>query len=234
MLKVESLNVSYGNLQVLWDLSLDVNQGEFIALIGSNGAGKTTLLKTISGLIKPNSGSITFLGNKIQKSPPHKICEQGLIQVPEGRELFPMMSVVDNLTIGAYLHQARLELDQSLDRIFELFPILWERQKQYVGTLSGGEQQMVAIGRGLMSRPSLLMLDEPTLGLAPILVEENLKTLQRLNNEGLTILLVSQEVRQTLSIAHRAYVLENGRIHQQGPGDQLLADGRIRTAYLGL
>ena len=234
MLSVNDLNVSYGNLQVLRNVSLEVGEGEFVALIGSNGAGKTTLLKTISGLLRPNSGSITFRDEAIHDLPTHAICERGLIQVPEGRELFPAMSVRDNLTIGAYLPGARKEYDQSLERVYTLFPRLQERRRQDTGTLSGGEQQMVAIGRGLMSRPALLMLDEPTLGLAPILVEENLRTLRQLNAEGLTILLVSQEVRQTLSLVDRAYVMENGRLVHHGPADRLLDDERIRSAYLGL
>jgi branched-chain amino acid transport system ATP-binding protein len=234
MLSVRALDVFYGSLQVLWNVSLEVNEGEFVALIGSNGAGKTTLLRTISGLLRPAAGEIAFRGEAIHKLPSHAICALGLIQVPEGRELFPMMSVRDNLAVGAYLPAARRHHDASLARVYRLFPRLEERWRQDAGTLSGGEQQMVAIGRGLMARPRLLMLDEPTLGLSPLLVQENLKTLRELNEEGLAILLVSQEVRQTLSLADRAYVLENGRLVASGPAAALLDDDAVRAAYLGL
>ena len=234
MLKVEGLNVFYGGLQALRDVSLEVREGEFVTLIGPNGAGKTTLLRTISGLIRPASGTITFRGETLNGLPSHAICERGLIQVPEGRELFPRMTVLENLEIGAYLPAARERRAQSLERVYRLFPLLRERWRQDAGTLSGGEQQMVAIGRGLMGNPSLLMLDEPTLGLAPLLVAEILHTLKQLNEEGMTILLVSQEVRQALALAHRAYVLENGRIVREGSAEVLLEDRSVRSAYLGL
>jgi branched-chain amino acid transport system ATP-binding protein len=234
MLRVEGLNVFYGGLQALRDVSLEVREGEFVTLIGPNGAGKTTLLRTISGLMQPASGTITFRGETLNDLPAHAICERGLIQVPEGRELFPRMTVLENLEIGAYLPAARKRRAQSLERVYRLFPLLRERQRQDAGTLSGGEQQMVAIGRGLMGNPSLLMLDEPTLGLAPVLVAEILHTLKQLNEEGMTILLVSQEVRQALALAHRAYVLENGRIVREGPAEDLLEDRSVRSAYLGL
>lgn len=234
MLSVKGLDVFYGSLQVLREVSLEVAEGEFVALIGSNGAGKTTLLRTISGLLRPAAGEITFRGEPIHELPTHDICRRGLIQVPEGRELFPLMSVVDNLAVGAYMPEARKFYADSLAKVYQLFPRLQERQRQDTGTLSGGEQQMVAIGRGLMSRPALLMLDEPTLGLAPLLVEQNLRTLRQLNDEGLAVLLVSQEVRQTLSLADRAYVMENGRLVLGGPAESLLTDERVRGAYLGL
>jgi branched-chain amino acid transport system ATP-binding protein len=234
MLTVDRLDVSYGSLQVLWEVSLEVGKGEFVALIGSNGAGKTTLLRAISGLLRPSAGTITFRGEPIHALPTHEICRRGLIQVPEGRELFPLMSVSDNLAVGAYLPEARGRKEESLARVYRLFPRLQERHRQDAGTLSGGEQQMVAIGRGLMSRPALLMLDEPTLGLAPLLVQENLQALRQLNEEGLAILLVSQEVRQTLAIADRAYVMENGHLTGGGPADAVLDDETIRAAYLGL
>jgi branched-chain amino acid transport system ATP-binding protein len=234
MLRVESLNVAYGSLQVLWEVSLGIDEGEFVALVGANGAGKTTLLRTISGLIPARSGRITFRGGSILELEPHVICQRGLIQVPEGRELFPRMWVRENLELGAYVPQARLRRAESLERVYALFPRLRERERQDAGTLSGGEQQMLAIGRGLMGRPALLMLDEPTLGIAPLLVEQLMAALKRLNAEGLTILLISQEVHQVLELADRAYVLESGRVVREGPAGALRGDPLIKQAYLGL
>jgi len=234
MLHVEHLNVAYDTLQVLWDVSLEVREGEIVALIGSNGAGKTTLLKTISGLMTPLGGSVRFQGETITGLPPHDICRRGVIQVPEGRALFPRMRVIENLELGAYLPAARAQRHHALERVYRLFPRLKERWRQDAGTLSGGEQQMVAIGRALMAQPKLLMLDEPSLGLAPVLVEAIMDVLTHLNAEGMTILLVSQEVHQALAIAHRAYVMENGKIVRSGPADELRADDVIRSAYLGL
>ena len=234
MLHVEHLNVAYDTLQVLWDVSLEVREGEIVALIGSNGAGKTTLLKTISGLMKPLSGAIRFMDKTITGLPPHDICRRGVIHVPEGRALFSRMRVVENLELGAYLPTARAQRHHALERVYRLFPRLKERWRQDAGTLSGGEQQMVAIGRALMAQPKLLMLDEPSLGLAPVLVEAIMDVLTHLNAEGMTILLVSQEVHQALAIAHRAYVMENGKIVRSGPADELRADDAIRSAYLGL
>ncbi|MFQ3630450.1 ABC transporter ATP-binding protein [Roseiflexus sp.] len=234
MLQVERLNVAYGALQVIWDVSLAVREGEIVALIGSNGAGKTTLLRTISGLIKPLFGTIRFLGEDITSLPPHDICRRGVIQVPEGRALFPRMRVIENLELGAYLPEARAQRHETLERVYRLFPRLKERWRQDAGTLSGGEQQMVAIGRALMARPKLLMLDEPSLGLAPVLVETMMDVLTQLNAEGMTILLVSQEVHQALAIAHRAYVIENGHIVRSGTSHELRDDDAIRSAYLGL
>ncbi len=234
MLTVEGLNVAYGSLQVLWDVEMTIQPGEIVTLVGSNGAGKSTLLKTISGLLPAQSGTITFDGAALNGLPAHDICRRGLIQVPEGRALFPRMRVLENLQLGAYLPAARAQLPASLARVYSLFPLLRERAKQDAGTLSGGEQQMVAIGRGLMGNPKLLMLDEPSLGLAPIMVESIMAALRRLNHEGLTILLVSQEVHQALDLAHRAYVLENGRIVRAGSASELREDESIKRAYLGL
>jgi branched-chain amino acid transport system ATP-binding protein len=234
MLQVEHLSVAYDTLQVLWDVSLEVHEGEIVALIGSNGAGKTTLLKTISGLMKPLFGSIRFKGEEVAGLPPHEICRRGVIQVPEGRALFPRMRVIENLELGAYLPAARAQRHETIERIYRLFPRLKERWRQDAGTLSGGEQQMVAIGRALMARPKLLMLDEPSLGLAPVLVETIMEVLTRLNAEGMTILLVSQEVHQALTIAHRVYVIENGRIVRSGTSHALRDDDAVRSAYLGL
>lgn len=234
MLQVDHLNVAYDTLQVLWDVSLEVHEGEIVALIGSNGAGKTTLLRTISGLMKPLFGSIRFMGEEIAGLPPHEICRRGVIQVPEGRALFPRMRVVENLELGAYLPAARAQRHETIERVYRLFPRLKERWRQDAGTLSGGEQQMVAIGRALMARPKLLMLDEPSLGLAPVMVETIMEVLTQLNAEGMTILLVSQEVHQALAIAHRAYVIENGRIVRSGPSHELRNDDAVRSAYLGL
>ncbi len=234
MLQVEHLNVAYDTLQVLWDVSLEVHEGEIVALIGSNGAGKTTLLRTISGLMKPLFGSIRFMGEDIAGLPPHEICRRGVIQVPEGRALFPQMRVIENLELGAYLPAARAQRHETIERVYRLFPRLKERQRQNAGAMSGGEQQMVAIGRALMARPKLLMLDEPSLGLAPVLVETIMEVLTHLNGEGMTILLVSQEVHQALALAHRVYVIENGRIVRSGPSHALRDDDAVRSAYLGL
>lgn len=233
MLKVEGLSVSYGSLRALWDVSLEVHKGELVAIIGSNGAGKTTLLRTISGLHDPTSGTITFLGRRIDHMPSHKICEMGLVHIPEGRKLFPLMSVSDNLDMGAYPTTARPHRLESLARVFGAFPLLKNRQRQDAGTLSGGEQQMLAVGRGLMTKPALLMLDEPTLGLSPVMAKQILDTLKTLNDQGLTILLVSQEVYQALNIASRAYVIENGRVVLDGKACDLLNSELVRSSYLG-
>lgn len=233
MLEVEQINFAYGAQQVLWDVSLCVNEGEFVALAGSNGAGKTTLMRIISGLLTPTSGRVQFGGHSLVALPTHRICEMGVIQIPEGRKLFPQMTVRENLEIGAY-NPALRRHKENVDRVFRLFPILKEREKQDAGTLSGGEQQMLAIGRGLMSSPKLLILDEPTLGLAPKLAASLLDSLKLLNDEGLTLLLVSQEVTHTLQLAERAYVLENGRNVLEGTGNALLQDPQVRTSYLGL
>jgi len=234
MLKVNKVNVFHGRLQAIWDVSLEVGDREFVTVIGPNGAGKTTLLMTISGVIKPSSGSIEFQGERLDGLPSHRICQKGIIQVPQGRKIFPLMKVRENLEMGAYLSEPRKSVKSSMERVYHLFPILKERQNQLAGTLSGGEQQMLALGRGLMSRPKLLILDEPTLGLSPKLATDMLGTLKLLKEQGVTILLVSQEVVRSLEITQRAYVLENGRVVLEGTGEKLLANEDIRRSYLGL
>jgi len=234
MLEVTNLDTCYGKSQALWDVSLRVNQGEIVALVGANGAGKTTLLKIISGLLRPASGSVTFLGERIDGRPPHNIVEMGICHIPEGRKLFTQMSVYENLEMGAYLGDAWKRKEETLRQVYEIFPILKERQGQLASTLSGGEQQMVAMGRGLMSRPKLCMFDEPSYGLAPLLVTEIFRIIQQLRDQGMTILLVEQNVRQSLEIADRACVLENGRIALEGECQELLQEELVRKAYLGL
>lgn len=232
MLKVDNVNAYYGDLQALWGLSLQVNEGELVALVGPNGAGKTTTLKVITGLLKLASGSVNFDGNELGKETAHKIVELGISQVPEGGRIFSGMSVLENLELGAFVHKARKEKDQSLKWIYQFFPRLEERQKQQAGTLSGGERQMLAIGRALMSKPKLLLLDEPSFGLAPILVQHMFAMIEEINKQGVTVLLVEQNVRAALELASRAYVIENGRIVGEGKGDALLSFESIRSAYL--
>ncbi|MBU1206987.1 MAG: ABC transporter ATP-binding protein [Proteobacteria bacterium] len=234
MLKVSDLNVAYDHLPALREIVLGVEKGEIVSVIGSNGAGKTTLLKTISGLLRPTSGSVLFEQERIDGLPPLAICQRGIVQVPEGRKIFPRMKVIDNLQMGAYLPRAKNHFRETLEEVFNLFPILGERKKQMAATLSGGEQQMLAIGRGLMALPKLLMLDEPSLGLAPKTSQEIFQTLKKLNKKGFTILLVSQDVLQSLKLGERAYVLENTRIVMEGKGADLLQDQKIREAYLGI
>jgi branched-chain amino acid transport system ATP-binding protein len=234
MLTVEHLAVFYGDVQALWDVSLAIAEGEIVTLIGSNGAGKTTTLNTISGLLRPRQGSITFVGQERQRESPQRIVEAGLIHIAEGRELFPYMTVLENLDLGAFAKRARRQRRQTLEYVLDLFPRLRERRQQLAGTLSGGEQQMVAIGRGLMARPRLLMLDEPSLGLAPLLVAELFDCIRRINADQVTVLLVEQNVHMALDIAHRAYVLENGRTVRSGTAAELRADDSIQAAYLGL
>jgi len=232
MLKVDNINACYGDLQALWGVSLQVNDGELVALVGPNGAGKTTTLKVITGLLKLASGSVNFDGNELGKDAAHKIVELGISQVPEGGRIFSGMSVLENLELGAFVPKARKVKDQSLKWVFEIFPRLEERQKQQAGTLSGGERQMLAIGRALMSKPKLLMLDEPSFGLAPILVQQMFEMIEEINKQGVTVLLVEQNVRAALELASRAYVIENGRIIGEGKGDDLLSFESIRSAYL--
>jgi branched-chain amino acid transport system ATP-binding protein len=234
MLKANKLNVSYGKLQALREVGLEVPEHGFVAVIGSNGAGKSTLLRAISGLTRISSGSIEFKGERVDGLPPRRICEMGIIQVPEGRKIFPLMKVRENLLLGAYLPKPRKLITDSFSQVYQLFPVLKEREKQLAKTLSGGEQQMLAIGRGLMSRPSLLILDEPTMSLSPRLATEILMKLKQLNDEGMTILLVSQEVLQSLQLARHGYVLENGRIVLQGAGNELSRSEHVRKAYLGM
>jgi branched-chain amino acid transport system ATP-binding protein len=234
VLEVNNLNVFYGQIQALWDVSFKVNESEIVALIGANGAGKTTLLNTISGVIRPNSGSISFLGKRIDSLPPHVIVELGISHIPEGRKLFSEMSVRENLEMGAYGKQAWQTRHQTMEEVFQTFPRLKERAGQLARTLSGGEQQMVAMGRGLMSRPKLCIIDEPSNGLAPLLVQEVFQIIKSLREKGITILLIEQNVRQTLENSDRAYVLENGRIVMEGDCATCLASEHIRKAYLGL
>lgn len=234
MLKVESINMSYGDLQVLWDVSFEVKEKEIIVLVGANGAGKSSVLKTISGMQALSSGKIEFHGESLSDISPEKIIKSGVVHVPEGRRLFNEMSVEENLIMGSLHGEAREKRLQTLEECYELFPKLKERRKQLAGTLSGGEQQMVAIARGMMSKPKLLMLDEPSLGLAPVLVQEIFEFIQQVNRQGLTILLVEQNVQSTLRFCDRAYVLENGRIVLNGSGEDLLHNEHVRAAYLGI
>jgi branched-chain amino acid transport system ATP-binding protein len=233
MLSLENVDVYYKELQALWGISLTVGESEIVSLIGPNGAGKTTTLRIISGLHRLAAGDIRFMGQSINKVSPDKIVEMGLSQVPETGQIFTAMSVLENLELGAFVEKARKDRAQSLERVFEIFPRLAERKGQQAGTLSGGERQMLAIGRALMSKPRLLMLDEPSFGLAPILVEQMFETIVRINQQGVAILLVEQNVQAALEIAHRAYLLENGRIMGQGDGKQLLSFESVRSSYLG-
>lgn len=233
LLELKNLTARYGDVQVLWDVTFAVRKGEIATLVGANGAGKTTSLKAVSGVVRASSGQIIFDGENIEKLSSHQIAARGIAHVPEGRRLFPMMSVRENLELGAISDEAIRLRANSLDKIFTLFPKLKERERQLSGTLSGGEQQMVAIGRGLMACPRLLMFDEPSLGLAPIIVREMFEIIRNINEEGITILLVEQNVQQSLKISNRAYVLENGRVTIEGAGKDLLDDQRVRAAYLG-
>jgi branched-chain amino acid transport system ATP-binding protein len=234
MLSIHHIDVFYGDVQVLWGVSLKVESRELAALVGANGAGKSTTLNTISAVLRPSSGSIEFDGERIDHAPASRVVQVGISQVPEGRRLFPEMSVLENLEVGSYLAEAKKRRKETLDWVFSIFPVLQERRGQLAGTLSGGEQQMVAVGRGMMARPKLLMLDEPSLGLAPLLVREVFKVIERVNSEGVTILLVEQNVKHTLSVATRAYVLENGRIVMEGKGKDLLDNEHVKKAYLGI
>ncbi|GFO67135.1 ABC transporter ATP-binding protein [Geomonas limicola] len=233
LLDVQDISVNYGDIQALWNISFSVNKGQLVALIGANGAGKTTTLKALCGLIPTAAGSIHYQGSRITGLPVHKVVDQGITLVPEGRQLFPKMTVEENLLVGAYLKRAHGKRAQTLKRIYSIFPRLEERRTQTAETLSGGEQQMVAIGRALMQDPQVIMFDEPSLGLAPIMVQEVFKVIQELHREGLTIFLVEQNVHQTLKVADYCYVMENGRIVGQGTGKDLEADQSIREAYLG-
>jgi branched-chain amino acid transport system ATP-binding protein len=234
MLKVNGIDIFYGDLQVLWDVSFEVKEKEILVLIGANGAGKSTIIKTISSLITPNKGTIEFDGMRLDRLPPYKIIDQGIVHVPEGRRLFPEMSVEENLIMGSLHGEAKAKRYETIEYIFSLFSRLKERRKQMAGTLSGGEQQMLAVGRGLMSLPRLMMFDEPSLGLAPILVQDIFKMIRRINQEGVTVLLVEQNVRQTLAMCDRAYALENGKVVLEGTGKELMANDHVKEAYLGI
>ena len=232
ILKVENINVYYGAIHAIKGISFHVDQGEVVTLIGANGAGKSTTLQTISGLLRSRTGSIEFCGENISNTPSHKIVEKGLAQVPEGRRIFLQMSVQENLEMGAYT-QPGAGIDTDLERVFQQFPRLKERRRQIAGTLSGGEQQMLAMGRALMSHPKLLMLDEPSMGLAPILVEQIFEIIRQLHKDGTTILLVEQNAQMALSVADRAYVMETGKITLSGTGAELAASDQVKKAYLG-
>jgi branched-chain amino acid transport system ATP-binding protein len=234
MLEVRDINAFYGKIQALWSVSLKVDEAQIVALVGANGAGKTTLLNTITGLLKPASGSVEFLGKRIDGLKSHVIVELGMSHIPEGRRLFPDMSVRENLEMGAYANRAWKHRQETLNKVYQLFPILKARQGQLARTLSGGEQQMVAMGRGLMSRPRLCIIDEPSSGLGPLVVDEIFGIIQGLRDQGIAIFLIEQNVQQTLEIADRAYVLENGRVILAGESKELLEEELIRKAYLGL
>ena len=234
MLSVEHLDAHYGDLQVLWDLSLDVRQGELAALVGSNGSGKTTLLRVIMGLLPLTRGRLTYRNTLLNKRPPHEIVNLGISMVPESRRVFPKMTVLANLEMGAFPAKARKEKPKALERVYQVFPVLKERARQFAGSLSGGEQQMLAIGRALMSKNDFLLLDELSLGLAPLIVQNIFSVVSQINQTGISILLVEQNVPMTLRIAHRAYVLESGRIVKQDEAKRLLNDPDVREAYLGV
>ena len=234
MLTLEGVDAFYGDLQALHGVSLEVRPGELMALVGANAAGKTTTLRVISGTLPARGGRVLFDGRDLATMPAHLRVAQGIVQVPEGRRLFPFMTVHENLLLGAHAPQARAQQDASLDYVLRLFPVLKDRATQLAGSLSGGEQQMCAIGRALMARPRLLMLDEPTLGIAPVLVQRIFETVAAINRDGVTILLVEQNVRRALALAHRAVALENGRVVLSGPARELLTDDRLKKAYLGM
>ena len=234
MLELTEINAGYGAIQILWSVSMQIDKGEIVALVGANGAGKSTTIKTISGLLPVSSGSITFDGRRIDDMPVHDVITQGIALVPEGRRLFPVMTVKENLELGNYIEKDRTRVQNNLEWVFGLFPKLKDRMYQLAGTLSGGEQQMLTVGRSLMSKPQFLMMDEPSLGLAPVIVDGVFKTVRLLHDEGMTILLVEQNVRKALEIAKRGYVLENGRIVKSGESSALLIDEEIKRAYLGL
>ncbi|GAB6157397.1 ABC transporter ATP-binding protein [Desulfotomaculum varum] len=233
LLEVKDLHVSYGAIRALKGISCQVAEGEIVALIGANGAGKTTTLRTISGLIRPQAGSITYQGQPITKLPPHRIVSLGICQVPEGRRVFTRMTVLENLEMGAYSRKDKANIKSDIERVFQRFPRLAERKSQLAGTLSGGEQQMLAMGRALMSRPTVLLMDEPSMGLAPMLVQEIFSIIQEINQNGTTILLVEQNAHMALSIAHRAYVLETGELVLAGSAKELANNPEVRKAYLG-
>lgn len=234
MLRVENVDAGYGDIQVLWDVSFEVKAQEFVVLVGANGAGKSTIMKTISNLIRPRRGRIRFEDRRLDSLPPYKIIGVGIAHVPEGRQLFPEMTVRENLELGSLTPSAKAQRAESLEWVLGLFPRLRERQKQLAGTLSGGEQQMCAVARGLMSRPKMILFDEPSLGLSPLLTQEIFQLARVIHSQGITILMVEQNVKQTLAICDRAYVLENGRIVLEGKGRALLEDEKVKQAFLGI
>lgn len=233
LLRIEALNFSYGDLRVLWDVDLEVKKGEIITVVGSNGAGKSTMLRNVSRLVRPSSGKVYFEGRDLGELESHDVVGLGVVQVPEGRRIFPEMTVEENLRMGSYLRSTRKDREKNMERCFSLFPRLKERRKQPGGTMSGGEQQMLAIARGLMGNPRLLLLDEPSLGLAPLFVKSIFEIIREINRQGTTILLVEQNVFQSLRISHRAYVLETGRVVLSGSGDELLRNDHVKKAFLG-
>lgn len=233
-LKIDNINVAYGNIQVLFDVSLHIEKGEVVSIIGANGAGKSTTLKTISGLLHPMKGSISFNDKPIDNLPPEEIVERGIIHIPEGRRLFPFMSIEENLEIGSYNSRAYDERFKTMETVFKLFPRLKERRKQRAGTLSGGERQMVAVGRGLMAKPEVLMFDEPSLGLAPIIVKDMMSTIKEIADSGITVILVEQNIHVSLSISNRAYVLEQGYVVNSGNAKEILNDPSVKKAFLGI
>jgi branched-chain amino acid transport system ATP-binding protein len=234
MLQIRKLNFAYGDLQVLWDVDLEVKQGEIVTVVGANGAGKSTVLKNVSRLVRPTSGTITFEGHELSRVPSHKVVEMGIVQVPEARRIFPEMTVTENLRMGSFVKATRKDRDRNMERVFSLFPRLAERKGQLGGTMSGGEQQMLAIGRGLMGNPRVMLLDEPSLGLSPLLVRNIFEIISEINRQGTTILLVEQNVYQSLRISHRAYVLETGRVVLSGTGAELLDNAHVKKAFLGM
>jgi branched-chain amino acid transport system ATP-binding protein len=234
LLEVRGLSFSYGDLRVLWGIDLDVRQGEIVTVVGSNGAGKSTTLKNISRLVRPADGTLTFQGKDLTELESHEVVDLGIVQVPEGRRIFPEMTVLENLRMGSYLPSTRGDRARNIERAFSLFPRLEERHKQLGGTMSGGEQQMLAIARGLMANPKLMLLDEPSLGLSPLFVKNIFDILAEINRQGTSILLVEQNVFQSLRIAHRAYVLETGRVVLTGSGQELLGNEHVKKAYLGI
>jgi len=234
MLRVENIDAGYGDIQVLWDVSFEVRPKEFVVLVGANGAGKSTIMKTISSLLRPSGGAVYFEDQRLDQVPPYKIIDLGIAHIPEGRQLFPEMTVKENLELGSLRPRAKGQRKQSLEWVLELFPRLKERQKQLAGTMSGGEQQMCAIARGLMSRPKMVLFDEPSLGLSPLLTQEIFRLARQIHGDGLTLLMVEQNVKQTLAICDRAYVLENGRIVLEGKGRDMLEDPKVKEAFLGI
>lgn len=233
MLEVNNIDVYHGDLQALWDVSLKVEEGELVSLIGANGAGKTTAVETISALLTPASGTVIFNGVRLDKEPTHKVVELGVCLIPEEKGIFPGMSVLENLELGAFTSESRKARGETFEAVYRLFPVLEERKKQVAGTLSGGEQQMLAIGRALMAKPKLLMCDEPSLGLAPLIVKSIFEVIKQINKSGVGILLVEQNVRAALGLAQRAYIIENGRVSGHGDAKSLLDDEKVRDAYLG-